>query len=424
MANEAVAVLLPIVVILVAARIGSELARRARLPGVVGEIVAGILLGPSVIRFLDVTSENAAAIPATEVLLFLGELGVLLLLFEVGLESDLGQLRRVGASASLVGTLGVVVSLAAGAAVSFGLANFDAWIDTDAAVQTPVYLHLFVGAILTATSVGITARVLSEMGRIQTIESQVILGAAVVDDVLGLVVLAIMGGLVAGGLTAIGIGVVVVKAIGFFIVGLAAASWAFPRFLRGLHKVFKADFVHFGFAVIFMLMLAYAAAAAGLAPIVGAFVAGIAFSRSEHRHEIFDQVRPMGSLFTGFFFVLLGAHVDLTQFPVEQMTVALVAIIVLTVSGVAAKLGAGLGVLRGQADRLTVGVGMVPRGEVGFIFALAALQFGVLANWQYTILIVVILLTTLVAPPWLKALRNRFQPSEVAPIQARLEDAV
>lgn len=417
-------VLLPIVVILVAARVGSELARRIGLPAVVGEIVVGILLGPSLLRYLDVTTAAAADQTVTVVLLFLAELGVLLLLFEVGLESDLGQLRRVGASASLVGFLGVLVSLGAGAAVSMGLGIFDVWIDTEAARQQPLYLHLFVGAILTATSVGITARVLSEMGKIQTRESQVILGAAVVDDVLGLIVLAIMGGLVVGGLTAIGIGVVILKAVGFFVVGLVVASWAFPRLLRILHGIFRAEFVHFGFAIIFMLAMAYAASVAGLAAIVGAFVAGIAFSGSEHRHQIFDQVRPMGSLFTGFFFVLLGAHVDLTQFPLDQWLLAAVAIAALTVSGVAAKLASGLGVLRGQADRLTVGVGMVPRGEVGFIFALAALQYGVLANWQYSVLIVVILLTTLVAPPWLKGRSGRFQAAPDEPSQARLEHAI
>lgn len=422
MAAGPLSVLLPIVVILAAARAGGELARRLKFPAVVGEILAGIALGPSVLRYLNVTQDVTDG--AVEILLFLAELGVLLLLFEVGLESELGQLRRVGASASMVGFLGVAVSLGAGAVASVGLAAFGPWVATEIAASQPLYLHLFIGAVLTATSVGITARVLSEMGKIQTQESQVVLGAAVVDDVLGLIVLAIMGGLVVGGLTMVGIGLVILKAVGFFVVALIGASWAFPRLLRALRHVFRADFVHFGFAIMFMLAMAYAASAAGLAAIVGAFVAGIAFSGSEYRHEIFDQVRPMGSLFTGFFFVLLGAHVDLTQFPINQFVLASAAVVLLTVSGVAAKLASGLGVLRGQADRLTVGVGMVPRGEVGFIFALAALQFGVLANWQYSILILVILITTLVAPPWLKGLRNRFQTAPDVPDQARVGEAV
>lgn len=448
MAGGAETILFQILVIVLGAKIGGELASRARQPPVVGEILVGILLGPSLLGlippfeildsvqqfFADPTGPVPSA-PDLEtaqglrVLALLAELGVLILLFEVGLESSLGELRKVGASAGLVGTYGVVFSLAIGFIASEAFATQFGWVVTENAQRSPHLLHVFVGAILTATSVGITARVLGDMGKIRTKEAQIVLGAAVLDDVLGLIVLAIVGGLVVdpAGLSALGVGLVFVKSLGFFVLAIVLGIWLAPRLLDFVHRTFKAtQYVHLGAAFVFMLFVSYLATLVGLAAIVGAFAGGLALTTSAHRHVIFEHLKPVGSLFVSFFFVVLGARVDLRQIAGETAPLVLLVAAILSVAGILGKLMAGWGVVRVRASRYVVGVGMVPRGEVGLIFALFGLEHGLLANWQYTGVILVVLVTTLIAPFWLKALAPRFSAlvEPEAPGQARLGDAV
>lgn len=440
-------ILLTIALILLGAKLGGELARRFRQPPVVGEILAGVLLGPSLIGLIpsfDVLhhletyfSEGGAVVPTAVdfasgqelfLLSVLAQIGVLLLLFEVGLESNFSEFRRVGASAILVGTYGVVFSLIAGAAASYLVATRIDWVLTDNARADPLLMHVFVGAILTATSVGITARVLGDLGKVRTAEAQIILGAAVFDDVLGLIVLAIVGGLVTnpGGLTAGGIVQVFLLSLGFFFAAILLGRLLAPRLLDLVHRTIRSDYIHLGFALIFMLLVAYLATVAGLAAIVGAFAAGLALSGTNHRQLLFDHLRPVGSLFVGFFFVVLGARVDLSTITRDTAGLVLGIGLLLTVVAVFAKLLCGLGVVGIRASRFVVGVGMVPRGEVGLIFALFGLDHALLTNWQYTTIILVVLLTTLITPFWLKGLERRFigSLSSSAPTEARMGEAI
>jgi Kef-type K+ transport system membrane component KefB len=407
-------ILLDLGLVLLAAKLAGELAHRAGQPSVLGEILAGVLLGPTLfgdlvgLPALDGTSTAAA------VLLALASLGAVLLLFEVGLETDVRALAKVGASSLLVAVIGIVASFILGYAFSWGLARvWSPWAVADAALPG-VLLHVLVGAALTATSVGITARVLRDLGRLHTSEAKIILGAAVLDDVGGLLILSGVSAAVAAaesgsGLDAAGLGRTAAIALGFLalvlLVGLPFAAraydWLFAR-LR-THGVVGA------LAIVLALVLAWGAGRAGLAPIVGAFVAGLVLAPSRNARAIFDGVKPIASLFVGVFFVTLGMRVDLGAMQGHGLAVLAIGA-ALAVVAVVAKLACGAGILHGQARRWPVAVGMVPRGEVGFIFAALGLASGLLAAWQYAVLIVVALLTTVVTPPWLKALRGSFTP--------------
>lgn len=447
MAGGAEHLLLVIALIIIGAKIGGELARRVRQPPVVGEILVGVILGPTLLNLVpsfDIlhgveaffggeagttpTAGDFGAAQQLHVLAILAEIGVLILLFEVGLESNLQELKRVGASAVFVGTLGVVVSLVLGAAASWLIAKQIAWVITENAVAAPNLLHIFIGATLTATSVGITARVLGDLQKIRTPEAQIILGAAVFDDVLGLIVLAIVGGLVTdpGSLTALGVGKVFVISLGFFFLAIILGRLFAPRLIDLIHHRLHSEFIHLGFAMAFMILVAYLATVAGLASIVGAFAAGLALSGSTHRHVIFENLKPIGSIFVGFFFVVLGTRVDLSQITGDTGLLVVGIGVGLTIIAVIAKLACGLGVVRVKASRYVVGVGMVPRGEVGLIFALFGLDHGLVTNWQYTTIILVVLLTTLITPAWLKSLEKRFSPlgESAGPSSAVLSGAI
>lgn len=426
MAAEGGELLLAMVLVLAGAKLGGEVFRRIGQPPLIGEILVGVLLGPSLLHILPDFSIDAEHTPTAEVLLALSQIGVLLLLFEVGLETDIKAFQRVGVSAGFVGFLGVAVSLAVGAAISYALVPYIPWVLTPEAQSKPILLHVFVGAALTATSVGITAQVLRQLGKLRSPETQVILGAAVFDDVLGLIVLAIVSGLVGGAaLSPLGIAWVFVASLGFFVAAIIVGAWFAPRMMAFVHRFFKAEYVHLGFAVLFMFFVSYLATLSGLAAIVGAFAAGLALSRSEHQHIIFEHVRPVGSLFISFFFIVLGARIDLREAAGDTGLYVVLAGLLLTVGGVLAKLAAGLGVVRMKASRYLVGIGMVPRGEVGLIFAVFGLEHGLVENWQYTSIIIVVLLTTLITPMWLKREARRFSPTTEAaePSAARLVGA-
>ncbi|HEX9816484.1 MAG TPA: cation:proton antiporter [Candidatus Thermoplasmatota archaeon] len=440
-------ILLIIGLIILGSKLGGEVARRLKQPPVVGEILVGVLLGPTLFGLVpsfDILhgvetffSGDNAVLPTQgdfmasqelHVLAILAELGVLLLLFEVGLESNLQDLKRVGVSASLVGIFGVLFSLVFGAATSWMIARYLDWVITPTAVAAPNMLHIFIGAALTATSVGITARVLSDLQRIRTVEAQIILGAAVLDDVLGLIVLAIVGGLVTdpGSLSAVGVAKVFVISLGFFFAAIALGRLFAPKLIDFVHRTSKSEFMHLGFAMVFMVLISYLATYVGLASIVGAFAAGLALSGSTHRHVIFENLKPIGSVFVGFFFVVLGTRVNLREITGDTALLVLGIGVLLSVVGIVAKLLCGLGVVGIQASRYIVGVGMVPRGEVGLIFALFGLEHGLVNNWQYTTVILVVLITTLIAPFWLKALEGRFvaPTGPESPGAARLTSAV
>ena len=373
--------LLGLVLVWLAAKVAGEGMERIGQTAVLGELLAGVIIGPGVLGLVH----------ETEVLHALAELGVLILLFEVGLESDLGELLRAGPQATLVALVGVAAPFAAGYGVMTGLGH-------------STLLAVFVGATLTATSVGITARVLRDLGRLQDAAAKVVLGAAVVDDVLGLIILAVVTGVAQTGGVSIGaVGLLSGKAIGFLLGAIAIGIRLAPTLVRWVGRL-QARGTLIVYSVVFAVALAALADLMGLATIIGAFAAGLILATTERRAHIEERIKPVADLLVPVFFVTVGMKVEpamLNPFAAgSQFGVAML----LTVVAVASKLAAGLAVYQRGVRRWPVAVGMVPRGEVGLIFAGVGLSAGVIAGDLYSALIVVVMATTFAAPPWLKAL--------------------
>jgi Kef-type K+ transport system membrane component KefB len=402
-ADPIAAVVLYLAVILIAAKLGGDLATRLGQPAVLGELLFGILLGNlplAGITLLDPIRHDVS-------IDMLSRLGVILLLFEVGLESTVAQMLRVGWSSLLVAVIGVIVPFVLGWGVG-------AWL----LPQESGYVHAFLGATLTATSVGITARVLQDLERSQTGESRIILGAAVIDDVLGLVILAVVAAIIGaadrgGDLSYADLLLTLGKAVGF-LVGSLALGVAFSRRLFGLASRLRARGVLLAAGLSFCFLLAGLASVVGLAPIVGAFSAGLILEDTHYRefadheeHTLEELIQPISSFLVPVFFVLMGMRTDLRSF--AEPGVAGLAI-GLTLVAIIGKQFAGLGVVTRGVDRITVGLGMIPRGEVGLIFANIGLTLAVageriITDATFSAVVVMVVATTLVTPP---ALRWRF----------------
>jgi Kef-type K+ transport system membrane component KefB len=389
---------LAIAAILVAAKLLGELAERLGQPAVLGELVAGVLLGGSVLGVVPATGAPA------ELIHVLAQLGVLLLLFEIGLETDLREMFRVGPASLAVALVGVVVP--------FGL-GFAYWAWAPHPVSGPGDLTtaaIFVGATLTATSVGITARVLSDLGRMSTPEARIIIGAAVIDDVLGLVILSVVSGVAAGAaITVLGVLRTLAVAVGFLVVAVVVGRFVAPRLFDVIVRM-RVRYVLLVFAIAFALGLSALASMAGSALIIGAFAAGIILSGTNQFDTIEHEVRPVASIFTPIFFVSVGASVDLRLLdptsPASRGTLAVAAVV--SVLAIVGKLVAGWAAPWARIRPLVVGVGMVPRGEVGLIFADIGRRSGVLGDDVFGAVLLMIMVTTFVAPLGLRAL---FGPS-------------
>lgn len=369
--------LLHLLVIVVAAKLLAELSERIGVPPVVGEIVAGLLIGPSVLGLVG----------SDELVRSLGELGVLLLLVGVGLEMDLGELGRVGRAALSVATIGVVTPMVLG----FGAM---------ALIGNDLNTSLFVAAALTATSVGITARVFGDLRALATTEARIVLGAAVADDVMGLVVLTIVVRLVTqGSVSPLSVLGILGVAIGFLVVGGGLAVFVAPWLFDQVERRSRSTGTVMVLAFAAVLGLAVLADSAKLATIVGAFLAGLAFSRTRQRERIHRELASVGSLLVPIFFVQIGLDAQVSAF--ASVWVLRDAGILLS-AAVAGKLIAAVGARGTKADGWMVGLGMLPRGEVGLIFATLGLQEHVLGQDLYASLLIVVLVTTLVTPPLLK----------------------
>lgn len=374
--------LLTLVCIFAAAKIGGEVAERLGQPPVLGELLGGILLGVSGLNLID-THAN--------VLHLLAELGVLLLLFEVGLETKLNDLTSVGPQAMTVALIGIVapILLGIGACRLFGFS----W-----------QASVLIGTALSSTSIGVSARVLTDRGMLATATGSVILGAAIIDDVIGVSILAIISRL-AESAAPLGIDTVVVVAssIGFVL----ATLWLGHRFVPYLHRaaaymrsrgVLLTIFVTFAFA------MAYIAALCGSAPLIGAFAAGLLLEETEQRRTLGTQVKPLADFFTPIFFVSVGASVDLGVLTPFRDRAAFLFTLLLIVVAVIGKLVAGFGVRKAGVSRLMVGVGMLARGEIGLIFAGVGVTSGMMSPAQAASLVAAVAVTTLMAPPWLARL--------------------
>ena len=381
--------------ILIAAKLFGELAERFGQPAVLGELVAGVLLGGSVLGIVPAEG------PGADIVHVLAELGVVLLLFEIGLETDLKQMFRVGGPSLSVATVGVVLPFLFGSLywAYAPHAASDAHSDLTTAA-------IFVGATLTATSVGITARVLSDLGRMHTREAKIIIGAAVIDDVIGLVILTVVSGMAAGtSVSTLAVLRVFAVAVGFLVVAVVAGRFLVPRLFDFVVRM-RVRYVLLVFAVAFALGLAAVASLAGSALILGGFAAGIILSGTNQFDTIEREVRPVASIFTPIFFVSVGASVNLRLLDPSREGAAgtLGVAAALTVLAILGKVAAGWASPWVRFRRLVVGVGMVPRGEVGLIFADMGRRSGILNEAVFGAILLMVMVTTFVAPPGLKLL--------------------
>ncbi len=388
---------------LIGAKLLGELAERIGQPAVLGELVAGVLLGAGVLGVVPTEG------PAAGVVHVLAQLGVLLLLFEIGLETDLREMFRVGPASLAVATVGVVVPFALGFAYWAYVPHAEAVASGDRITQ-----GIFIGATLTATSVGITARVLSDLRRMSSREARIIIGAAVIDDVLGLVILSVVSGMASGAAVSMfGVAGTFGVAVGFLAVAVVAGRFLMPRLFDVVVRM-RVRYVLLVFAVAFALALSATAAVAGSALIIGAFAAGLILSGTNQFDTIEREVKPVASLFTPIFFVSIGSAVDLRLLdptnPGSRGTLVIAGVLIALAIG--GKIVAGWAAPWVPFRRLVVGVGMVPRGEVGLIFADIGRRSGVLGEEIFGAVLLMVMVTTFVAPPALKALFGPDRPGE------------
>lgn len=368
---------------LLGAKVFGEIAERYGQPAVLGELLVGILLGPSLLGL----------VPLTDGVLLVAEIGVLLLLFEVGLETDLGELARVGGSAMAVAVVGMALPFAGGYLVT-KMAGYE------------TLTAIFVGAALTATSIGITSRVLSELKALASREGQIILGAAVADDILGLVVLAVVSQVAATGSVSLGDALKAAGlSFGFLLVAVAVGMPLGKVLVRFVGKA-QVRGILVAVAVAFALLAALGAQTAGSAAIVGAFAAGLVLARTNRGHDIETAVRPVVDVFAPVFFVAIGAQVNVAYLDpsTPENRAALLLALGLTVVGILGKFAAGFAAW-GKVRRAFIGAGMIPRGEVGLIFAQIGKQSGALPEPVFVAVVLAVFATTFVTPPLLKALR-------------------
>jgi Kef-type K+ transport system membrane component KefB len=393
-------VALALAIILAGAKLGGHLAERIGQPAVLGELLVGIVLG----NLHLVGIENFEPLKANTTLDALARLGVILLLFEVGLESTVGDMLQVGARSLAVAVLGVVAPWVLGWAVGVFMLP-----------QHSVYAHVFLGAILTATSVGITARVLRDLGRAQAPEARIILGAAVIDDILGLVILAVVANLIGAANTGSAlswraVSIVIGKAMVFLVGALSLGLWLSPHVFR-LTARLRGRGILLATGLVFCFLLSWLASVIGLAPIVGAFAAGLVLEQGHYRqftekgeHTLVELVKPIASFLVPVFFVLVGMTVEIAAFA-NRSVLGLATL--LTVAAIVGKQLCALGGLGAPLDRLSIGIGMIPRGEVGLIFAniglgLAINGVPVIDRGIYSAVVIMVMLTTLVTPPLLQ----------------------
>jgi Kef-type K+ transport system membrane component KefB len=391
------AFLLALIAIFLGAKLFGALVERFGQPAVLGELLAGVLLGSSGLALVN---------PEANAIRMLSEVGVILLLFEIGLETELSKLLNVGPAALSVAIVGIAVPVGLGIAVGLGFG-----------LSGPV--AVFLGAALAATSVGITARVLADLGRLHDAESRIVLGAAVVDDILGLIILAIVSGFAAGAPpTAFGVARLVGVAIGFVVLAVVVGNLVVPKLVAWVDRAQAERGILF-FSLVFAFFVSWLSGLAGLAPVVGAFAAGIVLGRIGATKTIESGVRELAHFFVPIFFVSVGAAVELRAFdPWTALGRKALAIGgALLVVGIVGKLVSGLAVRRVGVRKLVVGVGMIPRGEVGLIFAQIGLSSAILTPALYNAVALMVFGTTFVTPPILVRLLGRRPVPPMPPIE-------
>ncbi|MGD8718070.1 MAG: cation:proton antiporter [Candidatus Zixiibacteriota bacterium] len=375
--------LITLILIFVGAKLMGELANRVGQPTVLGELVAGVILGVGGLKLVD---------PHANAFVLLADIGVIILLFETGLATDIRELLEVGWRSLGVAVIGVVLPFAGGFvfAYAFGYTSLVA---------------IFLGAALTATSVGITVRVLSDLGKLKTKEAKIILGAAVADDIIGLIILAVVRDLgLKGEVSAVKIITITAIAIGFFVAALVIGNLFAPRLVRLIDRMRTSGTLIVA-SIAFAFLWALCAELVGSAAIVGSFAAGLALGRTHKFEVIAKELKPVAYIFTPIFFVKIGADVDLSYFnPFDSTNHAILVVGgSLFVIAMVGKLLSGFAVFDRRVKSTAVGIGMAPRGEVGLIFAEVGRRAGIVSGDLFAAVVIVMAGTTFLAPPLLKA---------------------
>ena len=400
-ATSVTTVFLMLVALVTFARIGGTLAKRIGQPTVLGELIAGILIGPSLLGLAQ---------PDDPVIHVIAEFGVVILLFQIGLHTNLAGLIKVGPAAASVGAVGVVLPFTAGyfAATLLGV---------------PLMPAVVCGAAMTATSIGISARILGDLKALDTKEGKTVLGAAVLDDVVGLIILAVVATMARGGVVTAGsVAATVGLAVGFLVVAIAAGGLVAPRLFALIDRI-PISGTTGALALAFALLLAGLADLAGSALIIGAFAAGLVLHWTPQREQIEDSTSALGHFFVPIFFASVGASVDIRAMLHPD---SLVLGSVLLVIGIATKFVAGYAPFWVPMRHALVGAAMVPRGEVGLIFARMGLATAALTPEYFGALMVMVIGTTFVTPPWLAWLsgtsRSAYQRMKPTGEHRRIED--
>jgi Kef-type K+ transport system membrane component KefB len=408
-----------LIAILLVGKFGGEIAERIGQPAVLGELAGGVILGGSVLGIVP----TAAGDPLAEIVHLLAEVGVVILLFEVGLETDLKEMFRVGPAATVVAFVGVTAPFLLGAGY---------WYFTDPALGAHppgvslAKVAVFVGATLTATSVGITARVLTDLDQMRSREARTIIGAAVIDDVLGLVMLAIVVGLAAG--TSVTFGAVswaLLKAVGFLVAAVIIGNYVGPHLFDFVDRL-RVRGILLVSAFCFAVLLAALADLSDSAMIIGSFAAGIILSSTNQFDLVVERIEPVADVFTPIFFVSVGAAVNVRLFlpwTEDFNTGVLVIGGILTVIAIVGKIVSGFSVPWEKMNRLAVGVGMIPRGEVGLIFADIGRRGGLLSEAVFSAILIMVMVSTFITPPLLKLIFQRARQREQLAEAAMAESA-
>ena len=380
-------ILFEILLIFFSAKLLGEIFERLKQPAVIGEIIAGIIIGPFLLNLLS--PEKTYEV--------LAQIGIIILLFDVGLHIKIDEIMKLGWVSLLVAVLGVVFPFILG----FFLSEFLGHTSIEA---------MFVAAALVATSVGITARVFADLGVIKSKASQIVLGAAVIDDIIGMIVLAIVTGASKGSLSYWKILLVLGEAIGFVVFLIIVGQRVVKRFVHKT-EVLKIRNGPFILAIIFCLALSALASFIDIAAIVGAFLAGLVLSEFSVKYELANRTESLNDFLVPFFFVIMGTKVELTSF--VQANILIQALLLTLVAILGKILGCGLGSLSvGKKNAILVGVGMIPRGEVGMIIASLGLAYGVISGELYSSVVFMVVVTTLMAPPFLRKLILKFGEAE------------
>jgi Kef-type K+ transport system membrane component KefB len=410
-------VLLSLVVIYITSKLGGEISRKLDFPPVLGELIGGVLIGASalhlivfsgngsgaaesvtmtVLQFIEsLTPEalNAVFQSQSEVISLLAELGVIILLFEIGLESDVRELQKVGYQATIVACVGVAVPFGVGTA---GLVTL---------FHVPTIPAVFAGAALTATSIGITSKVLSELGQLKSREGQIIVGAAVIDDILGIIVLAVVASLAKTGEVDILNVIYLIVSATVFLVGSIFLGKFFNKSFISIGKLLKTRGNLIIPAMVFAFFMAFIGNAIHLEAILGAFAAGLVLDETDERKELDEQIKPVADILVPIFFVTVGARVDLSVLnpAIPENREGLIISAFLIGIAIVGKVVTGWAVF-GQPgiNRLAIGFGMIPRGEVGLVFAAIGTASGVLDKALQAAIIIMVILTTFLAPPLLR----------------------